>query len=166
MTDNSDLRAYALRTLQNYTALSAYDKALENFITEESGSTQRLTEVADTPESVRNVMRSWSDLRYYYNAALDNNYDIFPYLYLIYKNRPAFEAIGANRTLAAADRLSSLFDEYISLHNDEAEAGYAFRNKHREAIHDATRSADGMEEFAGLLLSYADANFRTLVKPS
>jgi hypothetical protein len=97
----------------------------------------------------------WALFYYFFQASVVNAADLFPYLGLIYDNVSHFEALGAFKTLAAADELRPFYEEWMRL---EEPARNAFYHSSREQRQPIEAKAEDMDEFGALLLAYARAH--------
>jgi hypothetical protein len=96
----------------------------------------------------------FSDLHYYWEAALVNSGDVFGYMSFIIDHKEHFAAIGADGTLKAVDELMPFYRQQVL---DESERGdYWWRTQEERAPAEAL--AEGVLEFARLLLAYANKN--------
>lgn len=110
----------------------------------------------DEEEYLTPRQSAWRRLRYFYNAAIVNNGDLFSHLEKVDADRAALEEIGAVKTLAGADSLRELRAQYDALATDEE----------REALWDsieaerdrAMEECDGLLDFADLLIRHAEAH--------
>jgi len=109
-----------------------------------------------SPEELTGAEHVFERLYYYWAAALVNNGDVFGYLSFIIENKAAFTAIGAIKTLEAADKLMPLYRKQQSLTDDVEKSEYWWRTKDERAPVEAL--AEGVHEFARLLLAYAEKN--------
>lgn len=99
--------------------------------------------------------RDWEMLRYFYSS-MENSGDLFTCLCLIYRHPEAFRAIGATKTLKAAHALRDLYDQQQALATqEEKDAFWRQTLEQRQAIE---QGADGLREFADLLIAFAEAH--------
>jgi hypothetical protein len=98
--------------------------------------------------------RDWRSLRDFYNWM--NSSDLFGYLGMIYRNPEAFRAIGATKTLTAAEALRDLYDQHQALETEEEKNSLLLQTlEQRQPIE---QSADGLQELANLLIAFAEAH--------
>lgn len=97
--------------------------------------------------------RLFSDLCYYWEAALVNNGDVFGYVQFIIEHQTDFAAIGADGTLRALDRLMPFYREQQEILDESEKGAYWHRTKEKRASAEAF--AEDVLEFARLLLRYA-----------
>ena len=100
--------------------------------------------------------RDWRALRDYFEMAIVCNGDLFGYLGMIYGNLDAFRAIGAIKTLDAAEALRSLYDRQQSLGSQEEKDAF-WRETEEERLRIECK-AETMLEFADLLIKFAEAH--------
>src|ERR1700722_16624928 len=93
--------------------------------------------------------RLFSDLVYYWSAALVNNGDVFGYVHFIIEHKGDFVAIGAEGTLKAMAFLMPYYRQQQELKSDIEKGKYWWRTKDERAPTEAL--AEGVHEFARLL---------------
>jgi hypothetical protein len=113
----------------------------------------------DGPQELAEPEHVFERLDYYWSAALVNNGDVFGYLPFIIENKAAFIALGAGGTLRAVDQLMPFYVQQQELKDDVEKGQYWWRTKDERAPAEA--SAEGVHEFARLLLAYAERNLPT-----
>lgn len=98
----------------------------------------------------------WFDtLSYFYNAALMNNGAVFSYTPFMVEHRQALEAIGAKGCLAALDQFAPIFQQHrFPTKEDEDD----YWREHQAAIEAVEALVDDANDFARLLLAYAEKN--------
>lgn len=136
--------------------LRAFDAGIEAKLTATLGPLWDLASAEQQKEVLTQRQRDWQHLRFFFEAAIVCNADLFGYLGMIYSNPDAFRAIGATKTLEAAESLRCLFEEQQSLGSDEEKDAFWLRTeKQRLPIE---RTAEDMMEFADLLIRFAEAH--------
>jgi hypothetical protein len=108
------------------------------------------------PKKLREAARVFSDLYYYWSAAIVNSGDVFGYLPFIIEHKADFVAVGAHGTLKALKKLIPFYRQQQKLRDEKERSEYAWRNKAKLAPGEAL--AEGVHEFARLLLAYALKN--------
>lgn len=97
----------------------------------------------------------FSDLRYFYNAAICNESAVFTYVDFMIEHREQLEAIGAHGCLAALDVLVPLYREMEKLPDEQHRA---YRDRNRHDIEAGEALTEKILEFGRLLLRYANEN--------
>jgi hypothetical protein len=98
--------------------------------------------------------KDWNVLRYYFEC-IANNGDVFASVGLILNKSEAFHAVGATKTLAAAESLRDLYDQYAALKTHKKDAFWRNTETERQPIEEG---ADNLLEFADLLIAFAEAH--------
>lgn len=99
--------------------------------------------------------RDWEMLRYFYES-MANSGDLFACVGMIYHDPTPFQAIGATKTLKAANALRALYDQQQILSTqDEKDAFWHQSQEQRQPIE---LEADSLREFADLLIAFAEAH--------
>jgi hypothetical protein len=111
-----------------------------------AGASQPLSE----PESV------FFNLYYYWGGALCNSGDVFGYVSYIIDHEADFVAIGAHGTIKALAGLMPHFREQEQLTDQTEKDEYWRRTRDERAAVEGI--AEGVHEFARLLLAYAEKN--------
>ncbi|WP_038166259.1 hypothetical protein [Verrucomicrobium sp. BvORR106] len=99
--------------------------------------------------------QDWRMLRYFYEA-LSNDGDLFRRVSMIYNQPEAFRAIGAFKTLEAAEALREHHIQLLSFGTlDEQETFWAQTREQRKPIE---QQADSVLELADLLIRFAETH--------
>ena len=98
----------------------------------------------------------WFDaLSYFYNAALMNEAAVFTYVPFMMEHRRAFEAIGATGCLAALGKFAPIFERCQFATQEDL---HSYWQEHQAEVEAVQSLVDDANEFARLLLAYADKN--------
>lgn len=99
--------------------------------------------------------RVFFDLWFYWSAGLVNAGDVFGHIPFIIEHEADFKAVGAVATLRALEELMPYYREQQRCPENER-GEYWWRTKDERA--DVEKLAEGVHEFARLLLAYANKN--------
>ena len=134
--------------------LSQFDAGLDAILQESLGRDWLMAKPEDEDRLLTQRQRDWRELRYFYDASIVNSGDLFSYLWIVYDRLELFKEIEAVKTLAAAEELRPLHDVYSQLQTEyEKSAYWSETRERREPIE---QKAEGVSEFADLLIRYAE----------
>ena len=134
--------------------LSQFDAGLDAILQESLGRDWLMAKPEDEDRLLTQRQRDWRELRYFYDASIVNSGDLFSYLWIVYDRLELFKEIEAVKTLAAAEELRPLHDVYSQLQTEYEKSAYW--NETRERREPIEQNAEGVSEFADLLIRYAE----------
>lgn len=136
--------------------LRKFDSGIDHLLREALGKDWLAAGSDAEAEVLSPRQRGWRVLRHFYEASIVNSGDLFGYLHMVYDHRELFEEIGAHKTLRAADDLRPLYEQYSGLPSDQEKGDFWHQTRDQRASLEG--EAEGMGEFAGLLISFAEAH--------
>jgi hypothetical protein len=151
-----EISAFLTESLKDSAQLRKFDAGIERILREAFGKLW----FAATPEAVSKVLtprqQAWEILRDFYESSIVNSGDLFSYLHVVYDHRDFFEQIGAHKTLKAAEELTSLYVQYSELNTADEKGDFWHQTRNQRAP--IEKEAEGMNEFAELLIRFAQAH--------
>lgn len=135
--------------------MSDYDAGIDAKLKDALGLQWHFASEEQIHEILSPCQQDWRMLRYFYET-LSNDGDFFRRVSMIYNHPEAFRAIGAFKTLEAAEALREYYGQQRALGTpDEQEAYWEQTREQRKPIE---RQADSVLELADLLISFAEDN--------
>ena len=134
--------------------LKRFDAGLDSILKAALGRDWLTAKPEDEARLLTPLQRGWRELRYFFEASIVNNGDLFGYLYIVYSRRELFEQIGAVKTLTAAEKLKQLHTTYSQLPTWEERGNYWHETREQRAP--IENAAEDMCEFADLLIRFAE----------
>ena len=150
MTIDVEFSEYTLKS----TRLNEFDAGIDAIIQTAIGPGWQFASEEQEIELLTERQRNWRELRGFYEAAIVNSCDLFNYVGMVYDQRDLFAAIGATKTLAAADALLGLYEQQQQLPTQDQKD--AFWHQTREGRQPIEDTAENILEFADLLIRYAE----------
>lgn len=151
-----DLPPELLAYRENSAKLRRFDSGIDQLLRAAFGKDWLAAGSEAEAEVLSPRQLGWRFLRHFYEASIVNSGDLFGYLHMVYERRELFEEIGANKTLKAAEELRPLYEEYAALPSDQGKGDFWHETRDQRAA--IENEAEGMGEFAELLLQFAEAH--------
>jgi hypothetical protein len=135
--------------------LSEFDAGIESILHGELGDEWPLLPDERRNEVLTERQRYWWAVRRFYVSAICSSGHRFDYLGIVFENPDAFEAIGATKTIAAAESLRRLYEQ--SEQCGTQEESRAFYSTNCFELEQIDETAEDEMEFANLLIKFAEA---------